>query len=71
MSLEDHRRRMAELYAADKARRAEAEPEIARKEAALAREQARLARLQVEAQALEGELEQARSDIGEDDPPPP
>lgn len=70
MTREDHRKRMAELFAADQVKRAQAEPEIARKEAELARERAKLARLQDEAAELETELEAARQAAAEETDPP-
>lgn len=65
MDREAHERFMAELLARDQARRALAEPEIARKEARLAEARARLAELNGDIERLEAEIEQARSDAAE------
>ena len=63
MDKDEHRRWLAQLAAADRARRAEAEPEIARKEALLARERARLTAAEAARADLERELDAARRDM--------
>jgi hypothetical protein len=68
---EEHRRRLAELAAEDRRKRAEAEPEIARKEAALAEARARLRRLEEDNALREAELNAARLAAANDDDPEP
>jgi uncharacterized membrane protein len=67
---EAHRRRLAELAAEDRRKRAAAEPEIARREAALAEARARLRRLNDENDELEAELDGAKPAPANDDEPP-
>ena len=68
---QENRRRLAEMAAEDRRRRALAEPEIARKEAALAKARADLAR-SIEANTLlEAELDALQSAPADDDPPDP
>ena len=66
---EENRRRLAELAAEDRLRRAVAEPEIARKEAALARARADLARVNAENALLEAELDGVEAEPAPDEPP--
>ena len=65
---EENRRRLAEMAAEDRRRRAVAEPEIARKEAALAQARADLARVDEANAALEAELDALTADPPTDDP---
>ena len=64
---EENRRRLAEMAAEDRRRRAVAEPEIARREAALAQARADLARVDEANTALEAELDALKSDPANDD----
>ena len=66
---EQNRRRLAEMAAEDRRRRAVAEPEIARKEAALAGARADLARVNEQNALLEAELDDLKTDPADDDPP--
>lgn len=64
---DEHKRHLAALAAADRTKRAAAEPLIAAKEAALARAQAKLSRLKGDLERLEGELDEARRDLAASD----
>jgi len=66
---EEHRRKIAELAAEDRRKRAAAEPEIARKEAALAKAQRDLQRVKDENDFLEAELDALKPDPANDDAP--
>ena len=66
---EEHRRRLAELAAEDRRKRAEAEPEIARKEFALARAQRDLQRVRDDNTLLEAELDALKPAPANDDAP--
>jgi hypothetical protein len=68
---EENRRRLAEMAAEDRRKRAAAEPEIARKEAALAAARADLACLNEENALLEAELDGLESDPADEARPAP
>jgi hypothetical protein len=63
--------RLAEILAADQARRAEVEAEIARKEVVLSREMAKLARINAENEALDAELTEAKRQAAAAETPEP
>ena len=68
---EENRRRLAELAAEDRRKRAAAEPEIARKEAALLKARADLARLNEENALLEAERDALQAEAADEDPQGP
>jgi hypothetical protein len=62
---EENRRRLAEMAAEDRLKRAAAEPEIARKEAALLKARADLARLNEQNALLEAERDALKEEADE------
>jgi hypothetical protein len=68
---EENRRRLAELAAEDRRKRAAAEPEIARKEAALLKARTDLARLNEENALLEAERDALQAEAADEDTPGP
>jgi hypothetical protein len=60
MARDSQSARLAEILAADQARRAQVEAEIVRKEAVLMREMAKLARINAENDALDAALTEAK-----------